>query len=156
MSLVKRSTQTPVFDPARELQEMSSRISDMLARTFSWPNFDRETLASFDWAPSCNISEDESAYHVEADLPQVKKEDIKVELKDSLLSLSGERKEDKEQRGNRIHRVESSYGTFLRRFTLPVDIDEANAQAEFKDGVLRITVPKAPQKARSAHEVKVR
>jgi HSP20 family protein len=92
---------------------------------------------------------------VKADLPEMKKEDIKVNFENGLLSISGERKTEKEEKKKKYHRIERSYGKFERAFTLPEDADAAKLAAEFKDGVLRVHVPKNPSVKPKAFEVKV-
>jgi HSP20 family protein len=88
-----------------------------------------------DWAPSVDISETDGAYQIKAEIPDVKKEDVKVTLEDGVLTIQGERKQEKEERGKKYHRVERSYGSFVRSFTLPDLVDEEKVKAEFKDGV---------------------
>ena len=91
-----------------------------------------------------DISEDDKEYLLKADLPEMKKEDVKVTVENDVLSISGERKSEKEQKKKKYHRIERSYGTFLRTFTLPEDTDGKKIAAEFKDGVLKVRLPKIP------------
>ena len=102
-----------------------------------------------------DISEDDKEYLVKADLPEIKKEDVKVTLEDKLLSISGERKSEKEEKKKKFHRIERSYGTFLRTFRLPDDADAKKIAAEFKDGVLEVRLPKTPAAKPKAVEVKM-
>jgi HSP20 family protein len=81
---------------------------------------------------------------VKADLPAVKKEDVKVSLEDGVLAIEGERKQEKEEKGKKFHRIERSYGKFVRRLAVPTDADPQKASAEFKDGVLNVHLPKSP------------
>jgi HSP20 family protein len=78
----------------------------------------------------------------ESDLPDVKKEEVKVELENGILALEGERKLEKEEKGKKVHRVERAYGRFVRRFALPTEIDAEKVRAGFKDGVLSLRLPK--------------
>lgn len=100
------------------------------------------------WQPAIDISEDKENYYVKADLPGVEKDGIKVEVVDNVLSIKGERNDQQESKDKNFHRIERSYGTFERRFTLG-DVKEENIKAQYKDGVLSITIPKAePVKAK--------
>lgn len=141
------------WNPFRELEEMSSRINQMLA----WPRQagTGETMTTSTWAPAADITETETEYVVKADLPAVKKEDVKVVLQNGVLSLSGERHSEKEEKGKRVHRVEREFGMFSRSFQLPDDVDEQKLTAEFKDGVLSIHLPKSDKPRPKAVSVKV-
>jgi HSP20 family protein len=97
-------------------------------------------LAAF--APRVNVAETEKNYDVTVDLPGLKPEDFEVEVRDGNLWLSGHRKQEEETQGKTYHRVERSYGEFRRVIPLAADVDAAKIEAEYKDGVLKITVPK--------------
>jgi HSP20 family protein len=102
-----------------------------------------------------DISEDEQEYRIKAELPEVKKEDVKVTAEEGTLTIMGERKFEKEEQGRRHHRVERAYGSFGRSFSLPDDASPAKVSAEFKDGVLTVHLVK-DEKAKLQHvEVKV-
>lgn len=92
---------------------------------------------------------------IKADLPDVKKEDVKVEFEDGLLTVEGERKQEKEEDGKKFHKIERAYGKFVRRFVLPTEVDAANLSAEFKDGVLNVHLPKTAIAKPKAITVKV-
>jgi len=125
------------WEPFREIDDLFRQYS---------PLFNRSTRAADEsasqWAPSANISETEKEYLIKAELPEVKKEDVKITLNDGVLAISGERKFEKEQKDERSIRVEGIYGTFERRFTLPDNANTDAISAESKDGVLRIRIPK--------------
>jgi HSP20 family protein len=108
-----------------------------------------------DWTPSVDISETEGEYQIKAEIPDVKKEDVKVTLEDGVLTIQGERKYEKEEKGKKYHRIERSYGSFVRTFSLPDVIDEEKVKAEFKDGVLNLHLPKSEKAKPKAIEVKV-
>jgi len=95
-----------------------------------------------DFSPAINTREGEFAYHVEVDLPGMKKEDINIQIEDNTLVISGERKVKEEIKEENYYKVESSFGTFSRSFSLPDDADIENIHAESKDGVLEVVVPK--------------
>jgi HSP20 family protein len=108
-----------------------------------------------DWTPTVDISETDGEYQIKAEIPDVKKEDVKVTLEDGVLTIQGERKQEKEEKGKKYHRIERSYGSFVRSFSLPDVIDEEKVKAEFKDGVLSLHLPKSEKAKPKAIEVKV-
>jgi HSP20 family protein len=103
-----------------------------------------------------DIYEDENSIVLEADLPGVKPEDFKLSIENYKLSLSGERKFEREQKGENYHRVERSYGSFTRTFALPSTVNVDNVKAEFKDGVLRVTLAKREEVKARQIEVTVK
>jgi HSP20 family protein len=109
-----------------------------------------------DWAPSCNVSETAEEYRIEAELPGVKQDDFEVKVDDGVLTLRGERSEEKEEKGKKYHRVESSYGSFMRSFTLPADADEDKVAAEYKDGLLKVRIPRTALKESKARTVEIK
>ena len=142
------------WDPFRELEDMSERLN----RVFSRPtlrNTGKENLTVADWMPTVDISETESEYLIKAELPEVRKEDVKVTVENGVLTLQGERRQEKEEKGRRFHRVERLYGSFVRSFTLPESVDEGGVKAEYKDGVLALHLPKSEKVKPKAIDVKV-
>jgi HSP20 family protein len=142
------------WDPFRELEEMSERLN----RVFSRPSLrtnGKENLTVADWIPTVDISESEGEYLIKAELPEVKKEDVKVTVENGVLTLQGERRQEKEEKGKKYHRVERSYGSFIRSFTLPESVNESGVKAEYKDGMLNIHLPKSEKVKPKAIEVKV-
>ncbi|OIR19867.1 spore protein SP21 [mine drainage metagenome] len=131
------------WDPFRELEDVSSRLNRMFGRSVARPETDSEMLAVADWMPSVDISETDAAYTIKGEIPGVKKEDVKVTIQDGMLTIQGERKMEKEEKGKKFHRVECSYGNFVRSFRVPDDADESAVKAEFKDGMLNVTLPKS-------------
>ena len=143
------------WNPSRELEEMSDRLNQIFNRQ-SLPQANaKETMVVADWAPSVDISETDGEYQIKAEIPDVKKEDVKVTLEDGVLTIQGERKHEKEEKGKKYHRIERSYGSFVRSFTLPDLVDEEKVKAEFKDGVLNLQLPKSEKANPKAIEVKV-
>jgi HSP20 family protein len=119
------------------------------------PDGQEEPMAVAEWAPCVDISEDDTEYVIKAELPEVKKEDVKVTAEEGTLTIMGERKFEKEQKNKKYHRVERAYGSFGRSFSLPDDASPAKVSAEFKDGVLTVHLAK-DAKAKPQHiEVKV-
>jgi HSP20 family protein len=115
----------------------------------------KEAIAVAEWSPLVDISEDDKEYVVKAELPEMKKEEIKISVHDDVLSITGERKYEKEEKGKKYHRVERSYGSFMRSFTLPEDADGSKVHAEYKDGVLTVSLPKSEKAKPKSIEVKI-
>jgi len=94
------------------------------------------------WSPVVNVRENDNNFYIEAELPGMKKEDIDLEIEQNSLCIKGERKFEKNEEGENYHFVERSYGSFYRSFSLPSNVDAESISAEYKDGVLQVTVPK--------------
>ncbi len=142
------------WDPFRELEDVSSHLNRIFGRSVGRAASD-EMLATADWMPSVDISETDTAYQVKGEIPGVKKEDVKVTIENGMLSIQGERKQEKEEKGKKFHRVECSYGNFVRSFRLPDDADEAAVKADFKDGMLNVTLPKSGKSKQKSVEIPV-
>ncbi len=141
------------WEPWRELEQMVNRMN----RVFG-PSEARgvpSAMTATDWIPAVDVEEDAEAYVIRMELPGIDKKDVKVTVKDGALSVSGRRSQEKEEKGKRFHRVERSYGTFMRSFTLPEDVDEDKIQAESKDGMLFLTMHKNPEVRPKAIDVPV-
>jgi HSP20 family protein len=108
--------------------------------------------------PTVDIEENVEEYVVKAELPGLKKEEVKITYNDGVLALQGERKQEKEEKGKKYHRIERTYGTFYRSFLIPEGVDEKKIFAEQKDGLLYIHMPKTMEKKpeEKTIEVKVR
>lgn len=134
------NTQITRWDPFKEMEQMQKRMSSL------WPfratNGEEETLTVAEWTPNVDIVEDEKEFLIKAELPAMKREDVKVMVEDGVLTISGERRQEKEEKTKRYHRVECAYGSFSRSFTLPPGTLGDKVAAEFKDGVLRVHLPK--------------
>jgi HSP20 family protein len=144
------------WDPFRELEDMSERLNRVFARgQLSRTAPEGNAMTVFDWAPSVDVVETPEEFQIKAELPEVKKEDVKVSLDAGVLRIEGERKQEKEEKGKKFHRVERRYGSFLRTFALPDNVDDSKVQADFKDGVLNIRLRKAEQAKPRSIEVKV-
>ena len=107
------------------------------------------------WTPLTDIYEDKDNYIIKADLPGLKKDDVKISYTDDQLEICGERAQEKETKDAKWHRVERSFGKYYRSFTLPKEIKQDNIKAEFKDGQLAITIPKAEEVKPKEIEIKV-
>ena len=144
------------WDPFRELEDMQHRLSSVLGRqTQRRQDGDNESITVAEWAPLVDIIEDEKEYLIKADLPEVKKDEIKVTVEDGILVLSGERRLDKEDTGRKYHRMERAHGSFGRSFSLPDNADSDKVNAEFEDGVLKVHISKSEAARPKQIEVKV-
>ncbi len=148
MNLVK-------FDPFFELEQMSEQLNRLFSRPSLWQASAKPALTIADWTPTVDISETDTEYAIKAELPEVDKEAVKVTVRDGVLTLQGERKQEKEEKGKKFHRVERAYGRFVRNFTLPEDVSEGEVKAEYQDGVLIIHIPKSEKAKPKTIEVKV-
>lgn len=129
-------------EPVNEMKNLQDEFNRVLTSAF--PRFfnAEDGLVSGNWSPSVDIREDQNSLVLEADLPGVKAEDFNLSIENYKLTLSGERKFEKEAKGENYHRVERSYGSFTRTFTLPSTVSVEDVKADFKDGVLQVTLPK--------------
>ena len=107
------------------------------------------------WAPLVDISEDDHEYLIKAELPGIEKDQVKVTVENGILLLAGERQSENEEKNRKYHRVERSYGSFLRSFSLPDDADGTKIKAEFKNGVLKVHLPKSEDAKPKSIEIKV-
>jgi HSP20 family protein len=141
----------------RDLERLQRQMFDsFFGRSALRGNGGREeAITATEWAPSVDIAEDDKEYLIKAELPELKKEEVKVRVENGMLTLSGERKFEKEEKGKKYHRLERSYGSFLRSFNLPDDADGTKVSADFKDGVLNVHLPKNPSAKPKSIEVKV-
>jgi HSP20 family protein len=126
-----------------DFQALQDRINRILADTALSRFSGEETMGS--WAPLCDIYEIGDDIVVKAELPGVDQNDIDVQVENNVLTLRGERKREKEVKGDNVFRSERFYGSFSRSFTLPVSVDTGRIKAEFKDGVLHVTLPKVEE-----------
>ncbi|OFW22869.1 MAG: heat-shock protein Hsp20 [Acidobacteria bacterium RIFCSPLOWO2_02_FULL_65_29] len=131
------------WDPFRELEDMSTRLNRLFSQPLARRTADDGDSLSADWAPAVDVQETDKEYLVKADLPEVKKEDVAVDIQDGMLSVRGERHQEKEEKGKKFHRIERAYGRFERRLALPSEVDAQKVAAEFKDGVLKVHLPKS-------------
>jgi len=143
------------WNPVRELEDFQNRILSAFNPSSARHSNGQEALTLAEWMPLVDIAEDESGYLFTAELPEVKKDDVRVTLENGVLTITGERKFEKEENNKRWHRVERSYGSFARSFALPDDGDAAKVEAEFKEGMLKVHVAKSEAARPKQIEVKV-
>jgi HSP20 family protein len=136
MSLVR-------WDPFAEVDGMFNR---MLPGRWPRLTIEGESGVSFEWSPPADISENDKEYLIRAELPGMKREDVKVTVGDGVLTIQGERRQKKEDKSERFHRVETRYGSFTRTFSLPDNVKSEAISCESKEGVLTVRIPKSEQK----------
>jgi HSP20 family protein len=141
------------WNPFREIDDMFERYN----RAIGWPYRGRqEVMASGEWSPRVDIAETDNEFTIKAEIPEIKKEDVKVTVDNGVLNIRGERKQEKEEKNKKFHRIERYYGSFSRSFTLPGNVDETKIEASFKDGMLNLQIPKVEEAKPKAIEVKVK
>jgi len=141
------------WDPVRELDEFQNRFTSFFGR--SPGHRGKDGLPRGACLPSVDIIEDDKEFLVKAELPEVKREDVHVTVQDGVLTIQGERKIQRDQKNQRFHRSERAYGSFSRSFTLPDGADATRLRAEFKDGLLKIHMPKTEKTKAKQIEIKV-
>ena len=147
---------SPTWDPFREIEEMRNRFTRLLGERLPLTRGGgSEELELTDWLPPVDITEDSKECTIKAELPGLSKENVKVTVEDRVLEITGERKQEKEEKDKKYHRIESSYGSFRRSFTLPEDSSGEKVSAEFKDGVLKVHLPKDQTTKPKSVEVKL-
>ena len=145
-----------IWNPLRDLEDMQDRM----LRSFGMGLNRRipegqQSLTTAEWAPTVDISEDDHEYLIKAELPEVNKDDVKVAIENGVVTLRGERKFEKEEKNKKYHRIERSYGSFLRSFSLPEDAVPDKITADFRDGVLEVHLAKCEEKTPQHIEVPV-
>ena len=132
-----------------ELADVENRLSRFFGRRTNG----RDDITLADWAPLADITEDDKEYVIKAELPDVKKEDVKVTVENGVLTIAGERKFETRDSGKGYHRLERSYGRFTRSFAVPNAFDTENIAADYKNGVLSVSLPK--KEAAKPRQIKI-
>ena len=143
------------WDPFRELEEVHNRLASVFDSGFPRTRDREQSILGTAWAPLVDISEDDKSYQINVELPDMKREDIKVNVENGILTISGERLREKEEENRKYHRVERAYGSFVRNFTLPQNVDSNKVNATYRDGVLHVSIEKSESARPKAIEVKV-
>jgi HSP20 family protein len=130
------------WEPARELQSIQQEMNRLLGTFFDSPTRAGNGGALRRWIPAMDLVEEGEHYVLRADLPGVREDEVKVELEDNVLTISGERKSEREERKEGLYRLERASGAFSRSLTLPEGVDPDSIQAHFDKGVLEVRVPK--------------
>jgi HSP20 family protein len=126
------------WEPFRDMVNLRADMDRLFKSFFSGYPEEREGH----WAPIIDIEEDKDSILVKVEVPGINKDDIKVTVRDNILSISGERKQEKEMKEKTFHRIERSYGKFSRTITLPTAVDAGKIKATYKDGILNVSLPK--------------
>jgi HSP20 family protein len=140
------------WNPWREIEDMVERYTKAVGQPRTGGH---EVIATGDWSPRVDIVETDKAFVIKAEIPEVNKEDVKVTIDNGILTIRGERKQEKEEKGKKIHRIERHFGIFTRSFTLPDNVDENKIKASFKDGMLNLHIHKTEEVKPKAIEIKV-
>ncbi|MBO8152607.1 MAG: Hsp20/alpha crystallin family protein [Candidatus Marinimicrobia bacterium] len=143
------------WTPRKSILDLYNEVNRLFDSFFAPTEEEEETFATR-FYPAVDIEEKDKEYYVTVELPGVKKNDVKVAVKDNLLMISGEKKSEKEEKGKNYHRSERVFGSFQRTFRLPELVDQDNISAEYKDGVLHITIPKKEEAVSKEIEIKVK
>lgn len=131
------------YDPFRDLRTLQDEMNRLFSGTFSRTGgAGQDEMMRGAWTPSVDIYEGKDEIVLEAELPGMKSEDVDVSIENNIITLRGERRFEKKDENDNYHRVERSYGSFTRSFTLPRNVVGDSAKAEFKNGILRVSLPK--------------
>jgi len=142
------------WDPFREMEEMMDRwytaspVKSLLRRN--------DSLMMSDWMPSIDVKENKEAFMIKAELPGVEKENVSVTYEDGVLTIKGEKKVEKEEKDDKTHHVECSYGSFMRSFTLPGEIKADKIEASYKDGILKLRIPKSEESRKKQMDIAIK
>lgn len=145
------------WNPTRELMNLEKEFSKLF-NTFGSRFGLRDSDDDFEnavWSPLTDISEDNDKYVLSMDIPGVDKKDVKIAYKNGSIVVSGERKQESEEKTSKYHRIERAYGKYYREFMLPEKIVEDKIEAKFKDGTLTVTIPKAEEAKPREIDIKV-
>jgi len=143
------------WDPLQELDNFSNRLSTFFGRAPIQKRDEDGWFTQAAWSPLVDITEDDHEYLIKAELPGIEKDQVKVSVEDGLLVIAGERNSEKEEKNHKYHRMERSYGSFIRSFSLPDDADGTKVKAEYKNGILKVHLPKNEQAKPKSIEIKV-
>ena len=147
-------TKLQLYDPFRDVWNLSDEIG-RLFWGLGHRRSDSDLDTSISFVPSVDIAEDNEAMTVHAELPGLKKEDVKIKIREGVLTLSGEKKFKEEKKKDKYYCVETQYGTFARSFTLPKSVDPDKIEASMKDGILHLRIPKKPEAKEREIDIKV-
>jgi HSP20 family protein len=139
------------YDPFRDLRGLQDEMNRLFSSTFSGGE---DQMMRGAWNPQVDIFENKDQIVLEAELPGLKPEDVEISIENNVLTLHGERKFEKKDQQDNFHRVERSYGSFTRSFTLPPTVSSENATAEFENGILRLTLLKREEAKPRRIEIK--
>jgi HSP20 family protein len=145
----------PVFwKPAADIFRVQDEMNRMFD-TFLGRDTNENELLSGSWVPAVDVVETDDDFEIKAELPGLSKDNVKVTLHENVLTIKGEKQEEKEEKKKSYHRIERSHGAFSRSFVLPSRVQNEKIKADFKDGILTLTVPKAPEAKPREIEIKI-
>jgi HSP20 family protein len=145
------------FKRRSEVPSVFTEMDDMLQRMwYDFPFHNLQKDVNLAWSPRLDVSETDTTLEVVADLPGMEKKDIKVSLEDNLLTIQGEKKEVKEKKDKQFHTIERRSGSFYRALRLPVEVENDKIEANFKDGVLTLTLPKSKEPAKKVAQIEIK
>jgi HSP20 family protein len=156
MSLVRWSPVRDLTTFPSDILNVQREINRMFNSFFHGGLSDDTSLMSAAWSPAVDLAEREDDYALNVELPGVSKDDVKITLQDNVLTIRGEKKQEEESKKSNLYRVERSYGSFQRSFTLPTTVEGNKIEASFKDGILTVVLPKAEEVKRKEIEVRVK
>jgi HSP20 family protein len=162
MSLIKRNPSNEMtrwgfgFPMSSGLQSLQRDMNRMFDEFFRGDVLADESFFAKDWSPAVDVVENNDNFILRAEIPGMNKDDVKITLENNLLTIRGEKKNEAEKKEGNYHRVERSYGSFERSFTIPGTIKTDNIDAQYKDGVLTLTLPKAEEAKPKLIDVKVK
>lgn len=133
------------WSPARDLLNIQDEMNRVMDRFFSPELFEGSDFSTSRWLPNMDVQEDKDRFTISMELPGLSKDDVSLTVREGVLTIEGERKQEDEKEGVNYHRVERRYGKFLRSFQLPVRVQEDKIEAVFKEGVLTVQIPKAEE-----------
>ena len=139
-----------------DVLNMQREINRMFDSFFRSGGPEETDLVASTWSPAVDIVEQKDQYTVKVELPGVSKDDVKITMEDNVLTIRGEKKEEKETKEGSHHRIERSYGAFQRSFALPTTVKTDKIEASFKDGVLNVELPKSEEAKPKQIDVKVK
>jgi len=143
------------WNPLNERDDLERRLASLLGTREAPGHGGKEAMTVAQWSPLVDITEDEKEYLIKVELPDVKKEDVRLTVENEVLAISGERTFEKEEKGKKYHRIERAYGSFVRSFSLPEDADGSKVSADYKDGMLHVHLPKSQKAKPKAIEITV-
>lgn len=156
MSLVRWNPVRELANFPSDILSMQKEINHMFDRFFRGGTVADDGIMTTNWLPAVDLIEKDDEFVAKVELPGVSKDDVKITMQDNILTVRGEKKEEKETRQSNYHHLERSYGSFQRSFTLPNAVKADKVEAQYIDGILTITLPKSEEAKRKQIEVRVR
>jgi HSP20 family protein len=144
------------WNPFKELESLHSEIDRLFGESFPSRTGGRGEIAGFGWTPHVDIFEDREAIDITVDLPGIEQKDVKLNIDNNVLTLSGERKLERENKKDNYHRMERFHGTFSRSFSLPNTVNAEKVDAHMEHGVLKIHLPKREEAKPKLIDIKVK